>query len=934
MVLKCYLFNARSLNNKLDSLKFLLQIQIYDIIFVTETWLNPKIPDALLLAGSNDSYSIFRKDRRDGYGGVAVFVKNTLKPVEIELPPVFSTIEAIEIDIHLNRNTVYQFICIYHPPAKALDLQCTELLCNFLLSYQACVNPVFFVGDFNMPKISWDIPESIGDSSHDIFVETCLLNGLSQLVSFPTREGNLLDLVLTSHPQTINEISVTEPFASTCDHLSISFSVLIPVGFKDRTKTHKSFPNFRKGNYAAINKYLSMVDWATIMRYSADVESLWSNICEVLNFCIEKFIPKTSRNIDKKVKYPKHIRKLLTKKKRVYKKDRRKYVEISKQYEKAVRSFYASIESKVIYSADIKKFYAYVNGKTKCKNSVPPLRNRNGALILDDTQKCSLLNEYFSSIFTNDDGNSPQFARRAPENASINSALFTYENVVEAMRKLPSKTSRSPDGYPAFFLKSIRHELAIPLCVLFELSMSTSKIPEIWKTAKVCPVFKKGLHSEPSNYRPISLTCITCKIMERIIADSVLFFLKTHNLVSKDQYGFLSSRSTCTQLLDTLNAWTKAASNKNRIDAVYIDFAKAFDTVSHFKLLLKLRSYGIGYELHAWLTEFLSNRQQAVIINNEESNMISVKSGVPQGSVLGPLLFLLYINDITDCLVGETKIKLFADDLKLYFVRKTADVTDFSQTMANVEDWVKLWQLKMALQKCHTISFGNRLLPPEINFSLFEHSLERVKCVLDVGINLTNDLKPSRHCAQISAKALQRCHLIFKSLYTKNINILVRAYITYVRPIVESCTPVWNPWLQKDIECIEKVQKFFTRLLLRRACVPYRDYKHRLEILGLKSLEYRRISFDIIMCYKIINQLVDLNINDFFRFAVGQTRGHSKKLYYIGSCPKTDFRKYFFTIRVIKIWNSLSDEIVSAPNLAIFKARLSRFSLSRFCMMY
>jgi len=315
---------------------------------------------------------------------------------------------------------------------------------------------------------------------------------------------------------------------------------------------------------------------------------------------------------------------------------------------------------------------------------------------------------------------------------------------------------------------------------------------------------------------------------------------------------------------------------------------------------------------------------------------LPVISGVPQGSVLGPLLFLLYINDVTDCLTGVTGIKLFADDSKFYCSRNSGDKneTDLSQTLSNFCEWSSKWQLNVAYQKCSTISFGNLRLP-EFSYSLSGVELERVDYIRDIGVSLSSNLKPSTHCAQIAAKAFIRSKLLLRSFYSTNPDVLILAYKTYVRPLVESCTQVWNPWLVKDIECLEKVQRFFTRTILKKANVAFRDYHDRLKILQLKSLEYRRLQFDLHMCYKILHNLVELDATSFFLRDVNEfytTRGHSFKLKH-QNC-NSDVRKYFFSLRVVNLWNSLPDSVVSANSVNSFKKRLSLHNLAPYCKRY
>ena len=245
---------------------------------------------------------------------------------------------------------------------------------------------------------------------------------------------------------------------------------------------------------------------------------------------------------------------------------------------------------------------------------IPPLIDSNDNLAVSNHDKCTVLNDYFASVFTADDGLLPEFVPRLSENKSLNSVLFPFDKVLKTLKSLPSKCSKSPDGFPAFFLKSLAPAIAFPLSLLFEMSMSTGHIPLVWKTAFVCPVFKKGSRKQPSNYRPISQTCILCKVMESIISSSMISFLRTHNLISQDQFGFLARRSACTQLLITLNNWTLNVDNGMKVDVVYTDIAKAFDTVSHSKLLLKVEAYGFKSNLLQWIRAFLNDRTQCAYV--------------------------------------------------------------------------------------------------------------------------------------------------------------------------------------------------------------------------------------------------------------------------------------------------------------------------------
>ena len=249
---------------------------------------------------------------------------------------------------------------------------------------------------------------------------------------------------------------------------------------------------------------------------------------------------------------------------------------------------------------------------------------------------------------------------------NLNDITFDTPDIIKILKKLKTNSAAGPDDLPPIFYNKTAKNIAYPLKQLFRTFIDSRTLPQEWKNSIITPKFKKGVTTDPANYRPNALTCFVCKVLESLITSSLIQFLTDHDLISHSQHGFLKKHSTTTNLLTSLRDWTISLSNHKSTHICYIDFQRAFDTVSHIKLIHKLASYGISGNLLFWVQAFLSNRQQCVRINSTHSSYLPVISGVPQGSVLGSILFNLFINDISDNFSDEVKIQLFADDLKLY----------------------------------------------------------------------------------------------------------------------------------------------------------------------------------------------------------------------------------------------------------------------------
>ena len=328
----------------------------------------------------------------------------------------------------------------------------------------------------------------------------------------------------------------------------------------------------------------------------------------------------------------------------------------------------------------------------------------------------------------------------------------------------------------------------------------------------ITPKFKKGSPSDPANYRPIALTSTCCKILERIIATELLEYLNKHNLITKHQHGFLKNHSTVTNLLESLSDWTVSFSNKRSVVIAYVDFQRAFDSITHSKLIHKLSAYGVGGNLLFWITAFLSQRTQSVRVGSSLSTPCLVSSGVPQGSVLGPLLFIVFINDITYDLPSQVKAKLFADDLKIYTeLSFTNTPADFQKQLDYIFNWSITWQINISYTKCNTLEISKH--PTTTKYTISTISIPSIKTIKDLGITMQNDLKFTNHISDIITRANQRAALIHRCFLSRNTTNLLRAYKTYVRPLLEYGTVIWSPSLIHLITNIESVQRRYTKRL-------------------------------------------------------------------------------------------------------------------------
>ena len=375
------------------------------------------------------------------------------------------------------------------------------------------------------------------------------------------------------------------------------------------------------------------------------------------------------------------------------------------------------------------------------------------------------------------------------------------------------------------------------------------------------------------------------------------------------------TRSCTTQLLSTIEDWSEAAERGEPVDAVYCDFAKAFDSVPHGRLLKKLKTFKIGHQLTSWVEDFLSDRYQRVSVNGCKSGWAPVKSGVPQGSVLGPLLFVLFVNDLPEAV--SCPVQLFADDTKIYRVVKEASgPQQLQEDLDALVEWSDTWLLPFNEQKCKTMHFGRA--NPQHTYYMKNTQLEVSEVERDLGVEVDTDLKFRKQSAAAVAKASQILGVIRRSFELIDRTTLPLLFKTLVRPHLEYGNLVWGPFNRADQQQVERVQRRATKLV---PDLRDRPYPARLQALGMPSLYHRRRRGDVIAVFQLLHGGYDVDPGKFFRPTVVETtRGHAWKLQKPQAASR--IRRNFFSVRVINEWNSLPCDVVASSTVNQFKAQL------------
>ena len=424
----------------------------------------------------------------------------------------------------------------------------------------------------------------------------------------------------------------------------------------------------------------------------------------------------------------------------------------------------------------------------------------------------------------------------------------------------------------------------------------------------VVPIPKQGNRQEPGNYRPISLTAVPCKVLESLIRDQVMSHLEENQLLTRYQHGFRPKRSCSTQLMEVIDEWTSYIEEGDPVDAIYLDFKKAFDSVPHRRLLHKLETYGVAGKVKDWIAAFLLDRRQQVVVRGCSSPWVPVTSGVPQGSVLGPTLFILYINDLPESV--RSSVRIFADDTKIFDrVPSSGGPELIQQDIDAVASWSDLWQLPFNESKCKILHIGSN--NPCYVYTMRGLELQTVATEKDLGVHIDSSLKFRKQAASAAAKGNQVLALVKRSFCCIDMVTLPLLYKTMVRPHLEYGNLIWGPFNRADQRLLERVQRRATKLVPELKHLPYQE---RLKNLKLPSLYHRRQRGVMIAVYQILTRGINMQAGQFYEPATSTTtREHHLKLR--KPQASTRVRRNTISVRTINDWNALPPSFVLSTSL-------------------
>lgn len=866
---------------------------------MTETWLFGGINDSELF---DSSFNVYRRDRHSDPsintvgGGILIAVKSCFVTSLVNVPVCLNE-EFLCVKMVLPHKNIY-LVTMYIVPGSPVDTYNEAFsFLNYIFEIMSYNDEVICLGDFNLTNVSWKrCPDTYAmvptgnlsmDDSQTLDSLTSL--GLHQINDITNSNAKILDLIYTTIDAGISLDRSTDPLVNEDSHhpaLTISIQNF-EMNNQDPDNVFKF--NFKKTDYTKLNNLLSLIDWSCLCSCS-DIDSMVLKFYDKIFDCFLASVPLISIKSKSLAPswYDSEVRKLKNRRNKLWFKykqtglvtDFNIYCEARNIFnrESSIKYLYYIQKVQSNLKMDPKSFWNFINSKRK-SSPYPSVLMHNNISEHDPRIITQLFSDFFQSAYICDSSNCDNYSNCDNlncDNLDENDQLFghlksyshltdinfhiTIDDIMKFIAKLEDNDASGPDGVPASVLKKCVNNLSMPLSILFNCSLSTCKFPHVWKQSFIIPLHKKGKKDQIINYRPIAKLSAIPKLFEAIVCKTLSFYTKS--FIVHNQHGFSKGRSTVTLLTELVEFCVDSFKNKKQTDCVLTDFSKAFDKLSHRVLLNKMSRLGFSVKFIAWLKSYLFDRSYSVNFNGYHSNSFVVNSGVPQGSHLGPVLFILFVNDLPSVLKYSNCL-MYADDVNIFkTISSNLDCEKLQIDLNAFYNWCARNRLLLNIDKCKIINFSRKLSVLSFDYSFNGVNLLNVNDVSILGVLFDKKLEFTQHINMTCNKAnsilgwIKRESRQFSDPY-----VIKQLFTTFVRPIIEYACQVWTPYYSCHKIRIEQIQKRFLKFALRglgwQNPLNLPSYSSRLKLIDLPSLERRR-SY---LCFVFIVNLIDGNID-------------------------------------------------------------------------
>ena len=920
--LKFISMNINSIRGKKLELLAFLDFHQPHVVAIQETKIDSSIATSELFP-ETCPYSVYRKDRNIHGGGVMLLVHKDISHMPIT--ELENDSESIWVKVFANK-TSHFVASWYRPPGSTSEeFQLFREQLDYIRTHHKGkkLPSAHVLGDFNFKDIDWPdrlskSGSTLSQSEGQILIDIMNDHGLEQMVHFPTREKNTLDLILTTLPGQFQDVHSPDKL-SDHDIVSGTLKMFIPPIKKPRRKVYL----YQKGDYESMRKDTLQFAKEKYFNGHSGTRSVQENFDLLTSFIqdsADKHIPsKTSRSVSSIPWITPEIRRKIRRKNKTHAKAKKtgssklrsKFETLRREIKADVRKQHDLYVNNLVgdVKANPRDFYRYINSQKKDTQGIPPLKRKNGkGVAQSDLEKAEEFNGQFTDVFSkNEHTQVPLLDRSAP---FMNDIAVSKEGVIKLLKGLNPSKALGPDELHPRVLKELATELGPVLAHLFQQSIDTGEIPKEWSLANICPLFKKSDRSLACNYRPVSLTCVPCKLLEHIVCSNIMAHLDEYKLLSDRQHAFRKGHSCETQLTTVINDWAKILDNRGQVDTFILDFEKAFDTPPHELLKSKLFGYGIGGKTLKWIDSFLCFRQQRVVVNGVKSDWAPVLSGVPQGTVLGPLLFSLYINDISSDI--ESEIRLFADDCVCYReIKDEKDTMKLQRDIDRLGSWARKWGMRFQPVKCNMMQLTRkRIKKIHASYTLEGTNLENVESIKYLGVTITSDLRWNTHVSNVCTKANRTLGFLRRNLHSCPQEVKEAAYKGLVRPVLDYGSSVWDPPGVVLQEELESVQKRAARFVTGNYDYETGSMTGVLGQLKWESLKKRRKDNRLILLYKGLKGKASVPTDDLIPKTRRCRNQHS--MAFQTPIANTDVYKGSFFPQTIRDWNALPDSLISS----------------------